>query len=438
MTVQSRMRECILFINRFYYPDVSATSRLLTQLTEDLSDQGQEVAVITSRYSYLGAPEPWPHTGEHRGVRIQRVWSTNFGRRSGAGRLVDYLTFYISAFWATLRSHDIAWLIVMADPPLLSVLAAVARPLLKCHAACWLQDVFPQIAVQCGVLKRGLLSSGISRLARWSLETLDGVIVVGRCMEQKLLDEGFSGRNVVNISNWADGTQLLPLDRRANPFVSTHGLQQRFVLMYSGNLGVVHEVDTIEQVLRCTNLITNFTMCVIGDGAHRARLQHAARDEHWSHVQFLPYQPEETLRFSLTAAHVHLVTLKSDMSGLSVPSKIYGILAAGRPVIFIGPEGSEAASIVREAGCGVVIRPGNHPEVVKALIAYRDDDALLKRHGQRARTFFEAHCSRHLATEGFVKLIRGYRGKLVSSRHALRAPAPLPACPTPSVDKVAH
>lgn len=434
MTTHVHTRPRVLFINRYYYPDVSATSRLLTQLTEDMSNQGQDVTVITSRFSYLGSTEPWPKVGEHKGVRIMRVWSTHFGRRSGFGRFADYLTFYLSALWATLTSVRITWLIVMADPPLLSVLAAIAKPLLKCHTACWLQDVFPQIAIQCGVLKQGLVSSVISHLARWSLESLDRVVVVGRCMEQKLLDEGFSGRNLVKISNWADGTQLLPLERRANPFISTHRLHQRFVLMYSGNLGVVHEVDTVEHVLRCTSSLTHFTMCVIGDGAHRARLEQVARDEHWSHVQFLPYQSEETLRFSLTAAHVHLVTLKSDMTGLSVPSKIYGVLAAGRPVIFIGPEKSEAASIVREAHCGMVIRPGDHQAVVKALIAYRDDHDLIQDHGRRARAFFDAYCSRPLGTDRFVQLIRNHADKPVPPLPPFQAPLP---APPPSVEKVA-
>jgi glycosyltransferase involved in cell wall biosynthesis len=434
MTTQLHNRTRILFINRYYYPDVSATSRLLTQLTEDLSDRGHDVSVITSRFSYLGSAEPWAETAEHSGVQIMRVWSTNFGRRSGVGRLVDYLTFYLCALWATLRSRRISWLIVMADPPLLSVLAAVAKPLLRCQAACWLQDVFPQIAIQSGLLKRGLASSAIGRLARWSLESLDRVVVVGRCMKQKLLNEGFSGGNLVQISNWADGTQLLPLDRRANPFVSIHGLQQQFILMYSGNLGLVHEVDTVEQVLRCTNVLTHFTMCVIGDGAHRARLQRAARDEQWSHVRFLPYQPEETLRFSLTAAHVHLVTLKPDMTGLSVPSKIYGVLAAGRPVIFVGAENSEAATLVREAQCGMVIRPGDHQAVVKAIIAYRDDHTLMQDHGRRARAFFDAHCSRPLGTDRFVQLIRDYGDKLVPAFPPVSQP--VPAVPS-SVEKVA-
>jgi len=152
-------------------------------------------------------------------------------------------------------------------------------------------------------------------------------------------------------------------------------------------------------------------------------------------VQFLPYQPEETLRFSLTAAHVHLVTLKPDMTGLSVPSKIYGILAAGRPVIFIGPEESEAASIVREAQCGVVIRPGDHQAVVKTLIAYRDDGALMQEHGQRARAYFDAHCSRPLGTSRFVQLLGSHEDK--------RAPAsphyPAPSAGSPSsVEKVVN
>lgn len=404
----------VLFINRFYYPDYSATSRMLTQLTEDLADHGLNITVITSRFSYLGGADAWPAEGQHKGVTINRVWSTHFGRRSGVGRLVDYLSFFMSAFWAGLHAKRVDWLIVLTDPPMLSVLAMLVKKLLRRRAACWLQDVFPEIAIQSGLLKRGMFSRWISWVARRSLESLDQVVIVGRCMERKLLQEGFSGNNFVKISNWADGVQLFPLDRTSNPFVSAHGLQQQFVLMYSGNLGLVHEVDTIEHVLRCTNVLAYFTMCVIGDGAHRGYLQRVAQEEQWSHVQFLPYQPEETLRFSLTAAHVHLVTLKADMGGLSVPSKVYGILASGRPVIFIGPDESEAAIIVREAQCGYVVPPGDHHAVMKALIAYRDDQVLLREHGRRARAYFDAHCSRSLGTEQFAQLLRGCEDQSVS------------------------
>ncbi len=424
-----------LFINRFYHPDLSATSRLLTQLTEDLAGQGQDITVIASRFSYLGGAMAWPASDRHKGVKITRVWSTNFGRRSGVGRLVDYLSFLASAFWAVVRTKRVDWLIVLADPPMLSVLAAVAKKLLKCRTACWLQDVFPQIAIQSGLLKPGLISGWIGRVARWSLESLDRVVVVGRCMEQKLLQEGFSGHNLARISNWADGAQLLPLDRTDNPFVSDHGLQQRFVLMYSGNLGIVHEVDTVEDVLRCTNVLTHFTMCVIGDGAHRGHLQRVAQEEQWSHVQFLPYQPEETLRFSLTAAHVHLVTLRPDMKGLSVPSKIYGILAAGRPVIFVGPEESEAAAIVHEAQCGYVIRPGDHQGVVRALISYRDEQGLMNQHGRCARAYFDAHCSRPLGTGQFVQLLRSCGDEPVSSPRIY--PVSVNGA-RPSAEKVVH
>lgn len=405
MTAESKAPSRVLFVNRFYHPDVSATSRMLTQLTEDMAAQGREVTVITSRFSYVGGDAAWPAQDEHKGVTIRRVWSTNFGRRSGAGRLADYLSFYVSAFWAVLRAGRVSWLIVLADPPMLSIPAALAKRLMACRTACWLQDVFPQIAIQSGVLKPGLLSRWLGLAARWSLESLDRVIVVGRCMEQRLRQEGFSWHNVVTNPNWADGAQLLPLDRADNPFVAEQDLRQRFVLMYSGNLGIVHEVDTVENVLRCTNVLTQFTMCVIGDGAHRGRLERVAREEQWSHVRFLPYQPEDRLRFSLAAAHVHLVTLKPDMAGLSVPSKIYGILAVGRPVIFIGPEESEAATIVREARCGAVIRPGDHQAVVRALIAYRDDRSLMDEHGRRARAYFDARCSRRLGTARFMDLL---------------------------------
>jgi colanic acid biosynthesis glycosyl transferase WcaI len=424
----------LLFINRYFYPDISATAQLLAELAEDLVLNGESVTVITGNTAYTDRSSRLARHEYYKGICIIRVGFTRFGRTHTLGRLADYLSFWIAAFVAAIRAKHQHCLVVLSDPPLLSLLAAVVGMVKSVKTVCWLQDVFPEIAVRAGILPEGLIARCLRWLGRWSLQQMDQVVVIGRCMERQILSEGVARPTLARIPNWADGTHIKSLPRERNKFLQHHNLENQFVVMYSGNHGVVHEFETLVALVRETRSLPELCFCFIGDGAWKKHLMDTARAESWSHIRFLPYQPKSLLQSSLSAADVHLVSLRSDMEGLSIPSKVYGALAAGRPVIFIGPEGSEVSALLSEAQCGIVIRPGDHQAVVKALIAYRDNSALIHDHGRRARAFFDAHCSRPLGTERFVQLIRSHGEISIPISPAGRAPL---ATPPSSVEKVA-
>jgi putative colanic acid biosynthesis glycosyltransferase WcaI len=403
-----RMR--LLFINRYFYPDVSATSQLLTELAEDLDARGDSVMVITGNSAYLGGEARRPAREMHHGIRIVRVGFTRFGRSHTLGRLADYLSFWVCAFWAAVRMREQDCLVVLSDPPLLSLLAAMVQFVRPVRTICWLQDVFPEIAIRAGVLHQGLIARFLKRIAHWSLHRMDQVVAIGRCMERQLLSYELPAHLVTSIPNWADGSYIRPLPRDNNEFLQKHGLQDRFVVMYSGNHGVVHEFETIVALIRETSSIPRLCFCFVGEGAWKPRLVEMAQAEGWKHVLCLPWirrnERMALLQSSLWAADVHLVSLRTEMEGLSIPSKIYGILAAGRPVIFIGPSGSEAASIVREAECGYCVEPGDTHGAARALLAGYHDRLLLEKQGASARRYFYAHCDRSIATERFRQVLQ--------------------------------
>jgi glycosyltransferase involved in cell wall biosynthesis len=396
----------IWFINRFFYPDLSATAQILTELAEDLDAQRAHVTVVTGWVAYLGGAVSLPEKDTYKGVEILRVRSTKFGRQSLLGRLLDYASFYVSAIVVSLRARREDCFVVLTDPPLLSVLAAVVRMVKRCKTVCWMQDVFPDIAVQAGVFREGIIARVLRRLGKWSLRRMNRVVVLGRCMERHVLELGVPPERLVRIPNWADGALIRPLDRADNPFLDEVKLRDRFVVMYSGNLGMVHESDTIIGMIRGTRSLERLRFCLVGDGYVKQRLADLARRVQWKHVILLPYQAKERLRYSLAAGDVHLVTLKANMAGLSVPSKIYGIMAAGRPVIFIGPPDSEVAHLVREAACGFVIGPGDVQGAVQALLFYYRDPAQVEEHGYAARAYFERHCDRPIATQRFWQVLQ--------------------------------
>ena len=225
----------LLFINRYFYPDISATSQLLTELAEDLVARGNTITIITGRTAYLGEEARLPAHEMHRGIRIVRVSFIRFDRSHTLGRLADYLSFWISALRAAVRTKDQDCLVVLSDPPLLSVLAAMVRLVKPVKTICWLQDVFPEVALRAGILREGPVGRHLKRIARWSLHRMDQVVVIGRCMERHLLSEGVPPHAIANIPNWADGRRIRPAPRHDNAFLRQQGLQDRFVVMYSGN-----------------------------------------------------------------------------------------------------------------------------------------------------------------------------------------------------------
>ena len=396
----------LLFVNRYFYPDISATAQLLTELTEDLATQGETVTVITGNTTYAGGSSILPAQEIYKGIRIVRVGVTRFGRANTLGRLADYISFWIAAFVAAIRTKHQDCLVVLSDPPLLSVMAAVVRMVKPVKTVCWLQDVFPEIAVRAGVLPEGLIASGLRWLARWSLRQMDQVVVIGRCMERQILSEGVLPLSLSRISNWADGTHIQSLPRGGNEFLQQHNLENQFVVMYSGNHGVVHEFETLVALLRETHTIPDLCFCFIGEGAWKKKLMDTARAERWSHIRFLPYQPKSRLQSSLSAADVHLVSLRSDMEGLSIPSKVYGALAAGRSVLFIGPQGSETSTLLSEAQCGYSVQPGDTQGAVQAVLAVYNDRSLLERQGEAARLYFNRRFDRNIATKSFHQVFQ--------------------------------
>jgi glycosyltransferase involved in cell wall biosynthesis len=327
----------------------------------------------------------------------------------------DYVSFYALAAWTALWMPRHDCLVVMSDPPLLSLLAVLVGTMKRCKVVCWMQDVFPDIAVRAGVLSEGPATRMLKRLAVWSLRRMDRVVVIGRCMEQFLLAQGVPRSKLACIPNWADGSQIQPVDRSENEFIRKHGLEDAFVVMYSGNFGVVHEFETLLASMEEMKSVPGVRFCFVGDGVRKPRLVDAAARAGWTHVMFLPYQPKEQLRMTLGAADVHLVSLRTYMEGLSVPSKVYGILAAARPVIFIGPEACEAAAVIREGGCGYVVRPGDSRAVVNALLECRRDSDARQRLGRASRQYFERSCSRPLSADRFLRLLQELCGEAGAS-----------------------
>ena len=262
----------IVFINRFFYPDHSATSQLLTDLAFHLAGQSHQVLVISSRQRYGDPTSMLSPRDEVKGVLIQRVWSTRFGRTQLLGRTLDYATFYFTAAMALLthvRAGDIV--VAKTDPPLISVVAAMVAKIRRAKLINWIQDLFPEVAGALGIGAIGRLEGLLRSVRNWSLRTASKNVAIGDGMAKKLAGEGIKLEAIQVIHNWADGCAIQPVDREKNDLRREWKLREKFVVGYSGNIGRAHEFETILDAAEKLKSAANIVFLFIGGGAQRDR-----------------------------------------------------------------------------------------------------------------------------------------------------------------------
>ncbi|MBE7520755.1 MAG: glycosyltransferase family 4 protein [Burkholderiales bacterium] len=397
----------LAFVNRFYAPDHSATSQLLTDLAVALAAGGAEVHVVTSRLRYDDPAARLPPREDIDGVHVHRVRTTSFGRATLVGRGFDYLSFYVTAIFEVfrvIRKGDVV--VAKTDPPLISVPVRWVAGFRDARVVNWLQDVFPEAAGALGLgLGRGIFGRLLSWFRNESLRRASANVVLGRLMCDRVVALGVDPGRVVVIPNWADGSAIEPVPAASNPLRAEWRLGGKFVVGYSGNMGRAHEFETILDAAMALRDDPEVVFLFIGGGAQRAMIAEASAARGLGNLVFKPYQPRERLAQSLSAADAHLVSLQPSLEGLIVPSKFYGIAAAGRPTIFVGDLNGEIATELRSSESGFSVRPGDVGELVAAIRALRGDDNLRDRMGRNARRVFEARFDKPIAVERWRRLL---------------------------------
>ncbi len=380
----------VIFVNRYYRPDLSATSQMLTDLAERLAARGLAVHIVSSRQLYEDPQARLPDEEQIAGVRVRRVWTTRFGRGTLPGRALDYASFYVSVFAMLLRlarSSDV--LIAKTDPPLISLVVALAAGLRDAVLVNWLQDIFPEIASRLGVAPwPAWFDRGLRRLRDRTLAAARINVVLGTRMRDHLLSGGVAAERIRIIENWADGDTIQPLPAEHSKLRGRMNLQGRFVVGYSGNLGRAHDFRAILDAAALLAADPEIVFVLTGGGAHMSLLQQEASRKGLSNMLFLPYQPRESLADGLAVADVHLACQLQSLEGLLVPSKCYGIFAAGRPLIFVGDPDGEMSEILRSAGCGMAVADGNGAGLAERILQLKREPGLRLDMGRRARALF--------------------------------------------------
>jgi len=368
---------------------------MLSDLAFFLAESGRDVCVIASRQRY-DAPDAWLAPRETvRGVQVHRVRTTRYGRDNLPGRALDYATFYISAgwrLWRIARAGDV--FIAKTDPPLISVVASVVARWRGARLVNWVQDVFPEVAEALGVRALAGPQAGLlRRLRNAGFRSAAANVVLGERMALQLARAGAPAARIRVIPNWADMEVIRPVAAAENPLRREWGLDGKFVVCYSGNMGRAHEFGTIIGAAEClAGKAEAIQFLFIGGGAQRAMIEGEVRRIGLTNVQFRPYQDRVGLSFSLGVGDVHLVSQRPEVEGYLFPSKLYGILAAGRPVVFIGDPQGEISLLVEREGIGVAVRQGDAAGLADQLVRLAGDAILREAMGARARALL---CERY-------------------------------------------
>lgn len=393
-----RPRHRLLLINQYFPPDASASAHLLGELAADLSEH-HEVWVAAGMPSYN------PSAGGHvpAGVHLLRARSTGFSRSSMAGRLANYVSFFLGAAVNGMRVPRPDVIVTFTDPPVIGLLGAALATIRRRPLVYVCFDIFPDVAITLGRLDHPILLAAWRLLNRIIRARATRIVVLGRDMRAKLEREGVPSGRIVVIPNWADETQ--PPAAEVDAVRRENGWERSFVVMHAGNVGLAQNLGAFVDAADRLRHDPRFRFVIMGDGAARRELTLDTESRGLSNVEFLPYRRKKEALAALAAADLHVVSLAPGLGGAVVPSKVYGLLALAKPFIAVVDDGSEIALLVAETGAGVHINPFAAETLADQIEDFGGGNLNREEFGARGRRAFESRYRREHATRRYLDLM---------------------------------
>ncbi len=397
----SSPRPRLLVLNQYYWPGVEATAHLLSQLCEALADEF-EITVVTG---HLFGHDELPAREERNGVQIVRVRSTAYERSELHRRAANYVSYLVESVRTALREPKPDLVLCMTDPPIVGDIGLVVARRFGVPLLVISQDVFPEIAVQLKRLENPVLVGTLRSLVGLYLRRADRIVAIGETMKRRLEEKGADPERITVIPNWVDTNAIVPQPHE-NEWARRRLLDGRFIVMHSGNVGHAQDLETLVRAATFLRDLEDLQIVIVGFGArHADTVALAKRLELGSVVRFMTYQSRGVLSESLSAAHIHFVGLAKGLAGFIVPSRLYGILSAGRPVIVGADPDSETARLVAEIGCGIVLPPARPELVAQAIRDAYDGVCDLEEMGARGRMYVELEADRGVAIDRYRHVI---------------------------------
>ncbi|MFS0620658.1 glycosyltransferase family 4 protein [Priestia megaterium] len=407
----------LLIYAHYYVPDVASTGQILRELAEGMIDEF-DITIVCVVPSYTGKvtdeyKKKMFYKEEINGVKVVRIRVPEFSKSNKLSRIKNILSYFIGAMVATFKVGKMDYVYSISQPPILGGLLGVWGKWMKRAKYIYnIQDFNPEQTMAVGYSKNKLILKAMMWFDKFSCRQADKVIVVGRDMVETLKGR-FKGRKVPNhtfINNWIDEKEIYPLSadhEKVVAFKEKYGLQDKFIIMYSGNLGLYYDLENLMNVIEKFKNREDVVFAFVGEGTIREKLVQYKEKNNLQNVTFIPYQNKSDLIYSLNAGDVHWCLNAKGIKGVSVPSKLYGIIAAGKPILGVLDKGSEARLIIEETQCGYVTEPSNYEGielVIEKILVDKKSDlfTLMSKNG---RVYLEGNLTKDVSIKKYINEI---------------------------------
>ena len=406
MEIEEKKKHILIF-NRSFWPDIESTGQLITELCGQLIEK-YEITAIVGRSYYVKNDTFKQNVFYDRkvfnGIEIIRTKHTIFWKGNLIGRIINWVTYGILSFAISLKiKTDL--IIANTDPPFLGLMALLISRFKGTPYIYNCMDIYPDIGLELGRLKEGMVSRLIDYLNKKALKGASFVVCLGKSMKNRLEKKSVSPEAIKIITSWVDVDAIKPIAKERNPFLRRYKIKDKFVIMYSGNLGLSQEFDSVLEVLSCMKMHFPFYLVFIGEGAGKEKLKKQIKLLGLDNALFLSYQPKEQLSFSLSAADLHIIPLRKGMAGTIVPSKVYAVMAVARPYLAVTDRESEPAQLVNKHGCGLWAPPDDSEKINQALkwaFGHQED---LRKMGKIGRKVVEDNFDKDIVIPKWFELI---------------------------------
>ncbi len=401
----------IVLLNQPFHPDVVATAQMGKDLADHLINQGFTVSAIASRSIYGSTGATLPKHEVIDNITIHRVGSNIFGKKGIIARLADFALFYLQAGFKITTMKKPTVVVSFTTPPFIALLGLWCRLARGSKAVYWVMDLYPDVPVACSVMSpRSPLTKLMEHIHRWILKKSDAVVVLGRCMKNRVIDKGIPESRIHFIPVWPIDAGLKPVTHESNSLRKKWNPDNQTCVMYSGNFGIAHDADTLMNAMIKLRDDNSIRFDFIGSGKRRALVEQTIKDSHLINAAWHEYVPREQLAHSLSAGDIHIVSIKEGLEGLIVPSKMFGIMSVGRPVIYIGNRQSEIARIISESGCGLLVSQGDDAALVDAIQTLAKNPAKRQLMGQAGKDALKGIYDKHSACQAWSELLTRLTG----------------------------
>ena len=401
----------ILIISQVFWPDESAGSQILTDLAESLIENGCEVDLITSGNAYENHNIFYPRKEDYKGIHIKRLRISGFGKGTRLGRLTTFFAFNVKLFFSLLfiRKGRYELMISLSVPPLLSFFGILVARLKKIKFLFWAMDLQPELAILSGYLNRkSYLTKTLLMMGDYAYKKSDLIITLDKYMAEYIEKRGAKGGGRTKvIPVWPVMCDIYEGNRLENPFRIERGFGGKVVIMYSGNHSVMHSLDTLLNTALCLRDDPRFLFVFIGNGVRKRDVTDFKEKNFLANIVQLPLQARDKIHLSLSSADIHAVVLGNGCSGYTHPSKIYGVMATSRPILYIGPKQSYATDILSYCEGNISVEHNQKELLAKELCSFANMGPYQwNKIGRKNMEYLKAHFLKEKLMGQFVSQVK--------------------------------